>query len=149
MALTNPSKHRPFRFIVAWLKHEQFVEFLKCNWRKEANMMVNLDNFKEKLHDWNFNIFGHVGRKKREIIARPGEIDCALERRYSQFLVNLEKELKRELDVVLAYEESIWFQKSCSKWIVDGEKMLDFFTCVLLIGGGGIQSLQTIKWGMV
>ncbi|KAL4367287.1 hypothetical protein GQ457_05G019250 [Hibiscus cannabinus] len=50
---------------------------------------------------WNHEVFGQIGCRKTMLIARIRGVENALENSHSLFLVNLEIELKRELDVVL------------------------------------------------
>ncbi|PPD89201.1 hypothetical protein GOBAR_DD13845 [Gossypium barbadense] len=55
VALTNQSKHRLFRFIAAWLKPEQFVEFLQC--RKKREIIARLGGIDRALGIRNKMIF--------------------------------------------------------------------------------------------
>ena len=54
-------------------------------------------------------------------MARLGGIQQALESYYSQGLLNLEKQLKTDLEEVLTEEEIIWHQKSRRDWLILGD----------------------------
>ncbi|KAK8669876.1 hypothetical protein V6N13_104644 [Hibiscus sabdariffa] len=75
---------RLFRFVFAWQEHLGFQAKL--------------------LKGWDSN--------KRQLIARLKAIDCALNSRHLSFLIDLERSLKSELDIVLEKEEILWAQKS-------------------------------------
>ncbi|KAL4284458.1 hypothetical protein GQ457_16G019810 [Hibiscus cannabinus] len=68
-----------------------------------------------------------VGQRKRKILARLRGIDHALNYRYSEYLIGLEKSLKGELDIVLEQEESLWAQKSRCNWYVHGDHNTKYF----------------------
>ncbi|KAK8656389.1 hypothetical protein V6N13_098342 [Hibiscus sabdariffa] len=50
-----------------------------------------------------------------------------MKRRHSTFLYDLDKELRAELEQVLSHEESLWFQKSRSRWIESGDRNTRYF----------------------
>ncbi|KAE8711271.1 hypothetical protein F3Y22_tig00110299pilonHSYRG00108 [Hibiscus syriacus] len=71
-------------------------------------------------------VFGHIGNKKKRIMEKLCGIEKSLNRAHSDFLLDLEKNLKAELDSVLE-QESLWFQKERNKWIFQGGKNTIFF----------------------
>ncbi|XP_039068258.1 uncharacterized protein LOC120214431 [Hibiscus syriacus] len=73
---------------------------------------IGFDHRQARLLDWNRNEFGKIGKRKNQLIARIQGIDSVLAQRESASLINLENRLKIELESVLHYEESLWFQKS-------------------------------------
>ncbi|KAE8714290.1 hypothetical protein F3Y22_tig00110198pilonHSYRG00127 [Hibiscus syriacus] len=95
----EPPMERPFRFLAARQEHPKFNDFLSNVWLKDGETVANLKIFQEK----------------------------ALQRNYSDRLLELDRQLKRELDEVLRYGESLWFQESRSKWIVQGDKNTKIF----------------------
>ncbi|XP_039065453.1 uncharacterized protein LOC120210860 [Hibiscus syriacus] len=97
--------NRPFRFIAAWQDHHQFKNFLSEVWNNELDVLNNINSFQIKAIDWNLKVFGHVGRKKRELLARLRGIERVLTSRYSRRLVDLQYMLKNELEDVLQQEE--------------------------------------------
>ncbi|KAE8671974.1 hypothetical protein F3Y22_tig00111877pilonHSYRG00265 [Hibiscus syriacus] len=82
----------------------------------------------EESRRWNAEVFGHIGRRKSLLFARIRGIEIALEHSNSPFLSDLYEPLKQELDTVLQQEKSLWYQKSHSKWINQGDHNThDFF----------------------
>jgi hypothetical protein len=47
--------------------------------------------------------------------------------RHNKYLERLEHQLQRELDLVLQQEEAMWFQKSQSQWIKDGDRNTRYY----------------------
>lgn len=93
---------RPFRFESCWLSDPSFKPLVKDIWNR-ANGLFNsaIENFKEEVFDWNNNVFGHVKQKKRRLLARIRGTQNALMRNPSQTLIELEKQLLEEFQVVL------------------------------------------------
>ncbi|KAK8598499.1 hypothetical protein V6N13_094468 [Hibiscus sabdariffa] len=77
--------------------------------------------------DWNNNIFGHIGTRKRILQVRLRGVQRVLCTRNSSFLSNLENELLLELESLLDQEEMLWRQKSCSDWIHLGDRNTSYF----------------------
>lgn len=74
--------------------------------------------------------FGNIFNRKKNIMARLNGIQRALSIRPSSFLINLENELLKDLDVVLNQEEEIWALKSWVNWLVQGNRNIAFLPCV-------------------
>ncbi|KAG4208285.1 hypothetical protein ERO13_A03G121538v2, partial [Gossypium hirsutum] len=90
-------------------------------------VVTNVENFCSKVNEWNTNSFGHIGNKKRMLLARLKRIEERLDRHPSNFLGSLEKELKIELEDILSQEVSLWQQKSRCKWACEGDRNTNFF----------------------
>ncbi|KAL4285489.1 hypothetical protein GQ457_16G010300 [Hibiscus cannabinus] len=118
---------RPFPYVVAWNDHEDFSEMLTKAWDVNKPFYDNVINFQNESRKWNTNVFGHIEKRKRCLLARIKGVERELERSPNSFLEGLDKELKRELDVVLAQEESMWHQKARSSWIENGDQNTRFF----------------------
>lgn len=56
--------------------------------------------------------FGNIFSRKKNIIARLNGIQRVVYVKPSTFLLNLEKELMKELDIILRQEEEFWALKS-------------------------------------
>ncbi|KAE8702100.1 hypothetical protein F3Y22_tig00110503pilonHSYRG00817 [Hibiscus syriacus] len=124
---------RPFRFITAWQDHPQFKSLISEAWNKDVYVLTNINSFKSKATEWNLEVFGHIGRKKKELLARLLGIVKALNVIYSRRLVELHSKLKSELEEVLQNEESLWFQNSRNQWILQGDKNTKFFhACTMM-----------------
>ncbi|KAL4312070.1 hypothetical protein GQ457_01G013210 [Hibiscus cannabinus] len=118
---------RPFRYIAAWNDHNDFADMLASMWETDSPFSENLTKFQVKSHKWNIDVFGHIEKRKRCLIARLKGIERELEKDANPFLEELERELKRKLDIVLAQEESLWHQKARSRWIENGDRNTRFF----------------------
>lgn len=57
---------------------------------------------------WNTDTFGHITKKKLNLIARLKGIQRNLEKYFSPKLKTLEKELRKELEAVLDDQELLW-----------------------------------------
>ncbi|KAK8604437.1 hypothetical protein V6N13_099379 [Hibiscus sabdariffa] len=69
------------------------------------------------MSNWNMEVFGHIVLKKKKLLARLRGIDKALQSRYNEYLIDLDRTLRCELEEVMQQEELLWFQKSRSKWV--------------------------------
>lgn len=63
------------------------------------------DNFPKKALVWNKLQFGNIFSRKKDITARLNDIQRVVYVKPSTFLLNLEKELMKELDIILRQEE--------------------------------------------
>ncbi|KAL4383939.1 hypothetical protein GQ457_15G014660 [Hibiscus cannabinus] len=124
---TRAFRNRPFRFILAWQEHDQFVEFLQSNWSGSSPLSANLERFRTQLVRWNSEVFGHIGQRKRCIRARLRGIEKALYRQHSDFLVELGIQLRSELEQILKHEEEFWRQKACIQWHSQGDRNTKYF----------------------
>lgn len=53
--------------------------------------------------------------------------------RLSAFLINLEKELLRELDVIMGQENYLWMLKSQVNWMLPGDQNTTFYHVSTLV----------------
>ncbi|WRX27938.1 Ribonuclease H domain - like 10 [Theobroma cacao] len=70
---------RPFRFEIARLSHDSFMDFIKNAWRRGDNLHVNLTDFEATLKECDVTIFGNVFKRKRRLLAHLNGIQKALE----------------------------------------------------------------------
>lgn len=71
--------------------------------------------------------FGSIFKRKRVLLARLSGIQRSESYTNSSFLQSLEQELLREYQEVLYQEELLWYQKSRSQLIRDGEQNTRFY----------------------
>ncbi|KAF7839915.1 ribonuclease H [Senna tora] len=74
------------------------------------------------LQKWNKEVFGDIRNRKNRLKRRLDGIQNSLHKKYNPFLEELGKNLAKELKEVLNQEEALWFQKSRSMWIRDGDR---------------------------
>ncbi|MBA0709141.1 hypothetical protein Golax_024201 [Gossypium laxum] len=106
---TNPEfnipKRRPFRFLTGWTKHANFIALVSSKWRFAGNMDDSLSNFTSHVKEWNRSVYGSIGTCKRQLMRSLISIQKAMDRLTSNSLVNLEMEVRDELESVLNHEE--------------------------------------------
>ncbi|GAU24370.1 hypothetical protein TSUD_390790 [Trifolium subterraneum] len=119
--------NRPFRFEAAWITHEDFHRLLCEKWERGSDLLNVISSFTPQLKEWNLETFGNIFKRKKELLARINGIQNSHNYGYSNFLENLEKQLQEQLAITLYQEECLWFQKSRSKWIVDGDRNTKYY----------------------
>ena len=78
------------------------------SWDQNLHYLNAANKFHLKVTEWNKRCFGNIFWRKKCLLARLGGIQRALESYYSKGLLNLEKQLKADLEEVLTQEEIIW-----------------------------------------
>ena len=89
--------------------------------------------FTEDAAKWNRLNFGNIFDKKKSIMARLNGIQKVVSVRPSNFLLNLESELQRKLEVVLTQEEEYWALKSRVNWMIQGDRNTAFYHVSTLV----------------
>ncbi|GMP63610.1 hypothetical protein CsSME_00025233 [Camellia sinensis var. sinensis] len=122
-----------FKFEAAWISHEEFQAVVEENWSNyQGSLLSKLDNFANKASIWNKEVFGNIFRRKRWLLGRIEEIQKSQANIYSHNLHVLEMDLIDQYNEVLYQEEILWFQKSRSKWITQGDRNTKFFHLLTL-----------------
>lgn len=86
-----------------------------------------INTFPRDASVWNKNCFGNVHHKKRRVVARIYGVQKALVAHPNTDLINLEKQLHQELDLLLNQERDIWALKSRINWMIQGDRNTSFF----------------------
>ncbi|XP_038991401.1 uncharacterized protein LOC120114622 [Hibiscus syriacus] len=124
------STQRPnliFGFFLSWHDHPAFNDVLRKAWNNTLDVRINLQSLQPILSNWNAKEFGNIGQHKRHLIARLRGLDRVLSMRDDPSLHDLENRLKKQLEQVMEYEENIWFKKSSSNWILQGDRNTSYF----------------------
>jgi len=100
---------------------------LKAIWERGNDFLHLLHDFTPQLKEWNQEVFGNIFKRKKELLARLNGIQNSPNYGYSNFLESLEKDLQNQLVVTLYQEECLWFQKSQSQWIEDGDRNTKYY----------------------
>lgn len=72
---------KSFRFLAAWMIDNRFGNFLQDNWQGNMPYAQAASNFTSKVAVWNREIFGNIFKRKKELLARLGGVQKALENR--------------------------------------------------------------------
>ena len=81
-------------------------------WDRNNRLVDAINCFTRKAMEWNKNQFGNIFTRKKNLFSRLNGIQRSLALHPSDFLVNLENELLKELDLVHRQEEELWALKS-------------------------------------
>lgn len=115
---TQNMRSRLFHFQTGWLLDPSFFPIVHQAWESNNRLVNAINCFTKKAKEWNKNQFGNFFTRKRNLMSRLNGIQRALALRPSDFLVKLENELLRELDLVLRQEEESWALKSWVNWMI-------------------------------
>ncbi|XP_050273143.1 uncharacterized protein LOC126716155 [Quercus robur] len=150
---------KPFRFQTIWLSYSEFPVVVRDAWAsREGNLAEAISNFKTKAQRWNKEVFGNVFLRKKKNLARLLGAQRALAVCPNSFLINLQKQLIEEYNLILQIEEELWAMKSRTNWIISGERNTSYFhisalnrrsknriTCVQNNEGEWCHSLEEVK----
>ncbi|GKV14797.1 hypothetical protein SLEP1_g25615 [Rubroshorea leprosula] len=125
---THRTGSRPFRMEKFWLDHPEFQALIQQIWSSNnSNTSDCLDTSMKQARIWSRNTFGNIFKRKQKLLSRLAGIQKSTSYNFSHFLWNLEKELIQEFERVLKLEEDLWFMKSRTNWIVEGDRNTKFF----------------------
>ena len=84
--------------------------------------------FTQQVEVWKTEVYGHVGRRKKQILARLDSISRSLKNQGSwSSLSQLQKELWQELETLILQEDIMWAQKARCEWFYLGDKNSKYF----------------------
>ena len=96
-------RKRLFIFQSCWLLDPSFPNVVSQAWRD--NLVDAIGNFTIEASAWNKGKFGNIFAKKKNLLARINGIQRVVAFKPSNFLLNLENDLLKELDSVFNQEE--------------------------------------------
>ena len=98
---------RPFHFQIGWLLDPSFFPIVHQAWERNNRLVDAINCFTQEAKEMNKNQFGNIFSRKKNLMSRLYGIQRVLALRPSEFLVDLENELLKELDIVLKQEEEL------------------------------------------
>lgn len=102
-------------------------------WRQSNALEKAINQFTSDATNWNKMQFGNIFARKKSIMARLNGIQRTLGITPSNFLLNLENDLLKELDMVLNQEEELWALKSRVNWMIQGDRNIAFYRVSTLV----------------
>ncbi|KAL4323711.1 hypothetical protein GQ457_11G030340 [Hibiscus cannabinus] len=106
---------------------EKFEPLLNAVWKSENSIVQNINEFQSRATQWNRNSFGHIGQRKRKLLARIRGLERVNENLVVPYLSDLEAKLKDYLSETLRQEEMLWFQRARTEWIRDGDRNTKYY----------------------
>lgn len=136
-----------FKFDLSWLKQPDFFVLVEQLWKKPCRAKSTLDRIQQKLKlfkqyfkGWGFNLQGELRKQRKEIQKELTELETfeahnwltqdQLERKAYVICENLKR---RE------QEETYWYERCHSNWLLKGDNNNSFFINVQMVGRGKIQ----------
>ena len=95
-----------------------FPDIVSQAWGGANNLVEAVDSFTRNVAAWNKNQFKNIFTRKKIRMARINGVQRAIATKPSSFLLKLEEDLLRDLDLVLNQEEELWALKSRVNWMV-------------------------------
>ena len=122
-----------FRFQSCWLSNPSFLNVVSQAWHSNPSLAEADKVFTEDAANWNRLSFGNIFEKKKNIMTRLNGIQRVILVWPSNFLLNLENELQRKLDLALTQEEELWALKSRVNWMIQGDRNTAFYHVSTLV----------------
>ncbi|KAK4581675.1 hypothetical protein RGQ29_025026 [Quercus rubra] len=125
----------PFRFENMWLKTDGFIDRVQSWWNRHSFsgtpsfvFAKKLKALKEDIVQWNRLEFGHVSRKKSQLLETLKLLDAKEGEFGLSDAESCERAVARsEVENLLSLEEISWRQKSRMLWIKEGDNNTKFF----------------------
>lgn len=131
---TSTQTATPFRFMKMWLLHEDCKRIVSETWNSTVvgNPMFVLANklkaLKDKLKDWNHNIFGNVHVLVKEVDDKLDGIQSFIDNHgMTDDLLEQQKTTQINLEDALNKEEALWQERVKSKWHLEGDRNTSYF----------------------
>lgn len=103
--------NKVFRFESMWISYPSFPNIITEAFPPNSPLIQLTQTFNNIVTQWNRHTFGNIFQKKR-ILAKLAGIHKSPSYQFSDFLLNLEGRLIKELDSILKKEEDFWKLKS-------------------------------------
>ncbi|KAK3041616.1 hypothetical protein RJ639_001426 [Escallonia herrerae] len=127
---------KPFRFVAAWTRDTTSYWIIKSAWRQSVMgsdaeiLSQKTANTSHALQRWNVSHFGHIQTRLKNLSQKLNSIqqqESTIEN------LEIEKNLKFEIDEQCKKEESLWHKKSRVQWRTEGDLNTKFLHLCTLI----------------
>lgn len=121
-------KRKPFKLERFWMFHPEFRQIVAKYWNL-VDLPVHSCNadFGVDIRKWAFSVFGNIFVRKNNIRKRLLGIESLPSDQVTFFHHRLYISLSGEFQSVLDLEKDLWFMKSRSSWLSDGDRNTKFF----------------------
>ncbi|KAK8652825.1 hypothetical protein V6N13_126848 [Hibiscus sabdariffa] len=116
-----------FRYFSGWSQHKDFSYMITDNWDSSQPLYDAIQTFTLTASNWNHDVFGSIGRNKRNLMARLRVVQLCLDQKRIRSLLKFEQKLLNELETLLDHEEQLWQQKTMMDWIHFGDRNTCYF----------------------
>ncbi|WCJ44055.1 RNA binding RNA-directed DNA polymerase [Euphorbia peplus] len=123
----QPQSPKAFRFIKTWMKHPDYVELVGNVWKIGDSLESNIQHLMASLKIWNRDVFGNINKHKCKILYRLSALQKAMESFSTATMIEIEQQLRSDLENTLKQEEDLWHQKSRCKWIQERDRNTAYF----------------------
>ncbi|XP_042980247.1 uncharacterized protein LOC122310438 [Carya illinoinensis] len=128
----------PFRFQNMWTSHDGFLEMVHNSWnelmRRESGLLKlvgKLKGLKQKMRQWNREVFGQVDVIIKELEEREEIYEEALPENYSEEIEQEYLITKVELEIWYKREDMRLAQQAKKIWLEKGDNNTKYFHAVL------------------
>jgi hypothetical protein len=131
---SNVTQSSQFRFMKMWLLHDDCNQIVSDIWNTQVNgcpmyiLLSKLKLLKQKLKDWNHNVFGNV-----HAIVKTAENNLAAiqdvidDQGLTDNLLAQQKIAQINLENALNKEEAFWQERAKSQWHLEGDRNTKYF----------------------
>ncbi|KAL9683096.1 hypothetical protein QQ045_014911 [Rhodiola kirilowii] len=117
-----------FKFMGAWTEQESFQDIVKASWAGKAhsnpllNCALKLKRLRKVLRKWNWETFGEVNSKVRQLTKRVEQMESD-----ATVPKAVLTQTKDEVSHLLRYQYAMLEEKSKINWITEGDRNSSFF----------------------
>ena len=128
--LDTPKQKKKFRFEEMWLSNRECEEVVFSAWNCgdtlgfEGGVLAKIDKFGKDLTWWNRNVFGNVRRELERLKKLLVEAESVAMVSGNNFWL---RQLKKEIEVLLDRESTMWTQRSRLLWARNGDRNTKYF----------------------